>query len=69
MNETRQTVVIARLLLPAGREPLERRFNLVEGGLDAGRAQLMEMVPGAAAIVADPTVPIDGEVLDAAGDS
>jgi glyoxylate reductase len=68
MNESQHTVVIARLLLPAGREPLERRFDLVEGGLDADRTRLMEIVPGAAAIIADPTVPIDAEVLDAAGD-
>lgn len=68
MNEPRRRVAIARVLLPAGREPLERRFDLVEGGLDAGRERLLEMVPGAAAIVADPTVPVDAELLDAAGD-
>ena len=63
-----KSVVIARVLLPAGRELLEAKFDLVDGGLDSDREALLEMVPGAAAIVADPTVPIDGEVLDAAGD-
>jgi glyoxylate reductase len=29
----------------------------------------LELAPGAVAIVADPTVPVDGELLDAAGDS
>jgi len=63
-----KSVVIARELLQAGRELLEAKFDLVDGGLDSNRESLLEMVPGAAAIVADPTVPIDSEVLDAAGD-
>ncbi len=67
MGEARYTVVIARILLPAGTDKLRERFDLREGGLDADRGRLLELVPGAAAIVADPTVPIDGEVLDAAG--
>jgi glyoxylate reductase len=68
MGEARQTVVIARMLLPAGMDKLRERFDLREGGLDADRERLLELVPGAAAIVADPTVPVDGELLDAAGD-
>jgi glyoxylate reductase len=56
------------MLLPAGRELLEGRFELGEGGLDADRDRVLELVPGAAGIVADPSVPIDGELLDAAGD-
>lgn len=67
MGEARQTVVIARMLLPAGMDKLRERFDLREGGLDADRGRLLELVPGAAAIVSDPAVPIDGEVLDAAG--
>ena len=39
------------------------------GGLDASRERLLELAPGAAAIVADPTVPVDAELLAAAGDS
>lgn len=68
MGEVRQTVVIARTLLPAGVDKLRDRFDLREGGLDADRGRLLEMVPGAAAIIADPTVPVDGELLDAAGE-
>ena len=68
MGEARQTVVVARMLLPAGVDKLRDRFDLREGGLDADRERLLEMVPGAAAIVADPTVPVDGELLDAAGE-
>jgi glyoxylate reductase len=67
MNAQRQVVVIARVLLPAGRDPLAERFELREGGLDATRKDLLAMVPGAAALVADPSVPIDAELLDAAG--
>jgi len=39
-----------------------------EGGLDATRERLLELAPGVRAIVADPTVPVDGELLDAAGE-
>ncbi|MBK5231724.1 MAG: D-glycerate dehydrogenase [Thermoleophilia bacterium] len=64
----KKSVVIARVLLPAGRELLDAGFDVAEGGLDSDREALLELVPGAAAIVADPTVPIDDGVLDAAGD-
>ncbi len=63
-----KSVVIARVLLPAGLELIEPRFDFTEGGLDSNREALLELVPGAAAIVADPAVPIDVEVLDAAGE-
>ena len=63
----RPRVVVARLLLPAGLEPLQERFEVVSGGLDATAQTVRELVPGAAAIVADPTVPVDAELLDAAG--
>ncbi len=65
--DEKPVVVIARLLLPAGTEPLAERFELREGGLDVNRARLLELAPGAAALVADPTVPIDPELLDACG--
>jgi glyoxylate reductase len=62
--------VVARKLLPAGLEALEGRgFEVRVGGLDVTREKLMEMVPDANAIVADPTVPVDDELLDAAGDA
>jgi glyoxylate reductase len=57
------------VLLPAGRERLAERFELREGGLEATRADLLELAPGADALVADPSVPVDAEVLDACGDS
>ena len=60
-------VVVARRLLPAGLEMLTQRFEVESGGLEPDRSKLIGMVPGATAIVADPTVPIDEEVLDAAG--
>jgi glyoxylate reductase len=69
MSSDRQVVVIARVLLPAGRERLAERFKLREGGLDATRAELLEMAPGANALVADPSVPVDADLLDACGDS
>ena len=62
-------VVVARKLLPAGLEALEERFEVQVGGLDVTREKLLGMVPGANAIVADPTVPVDDELLDAAGDA
>jgi glyoxylate reductase len=61
-------VAIARVLLPAGLEPLKERFEIREGGLDATREDVLRLVPGAHALVADPSVPVDAEVLDAAGD-
>jgi glyoxylate reductase len=67
MAET-EIVVVARVLLPAGLDLLRERFDVREGGLDADRDRVMELVPGAAALIADPSVPVDGEVLDAAGD-
>src|SRR5215203_2122718 len=61
-------VVIARVLLPAGRDRLAERFELREGGLNATRADLLAMVPGASALVADPSVPVDAQLLDTCGD-
>jgi glyoxylate reductase len=61
-------VVIARVLLPAGRDRLAERFALREGGLEATRDDLLAMAPGAAALVADPSVRIDEDLLAACGD-
>ena len=69
MNEDRQVVVVCRVLLPAGIEPLQERFEVREGGLEATRERILELAPGAAALVADPSVPVDGELLDACGES
>jgi glyoxylate reductase len=63
------TVLIARALLPAGLQRLEHRAEVRVGGPDVDRARLLELAPRATAIVADPTVPVDAELLDAAGDS
>jgi glyoxylate reductase len=68
MKGEAQIVVIARVLLPAGRDRLAERFELREGGLEASRSTLLELAPGAAALVADPSVPVDSDVLDACGD-
>jgi glyoxylate reductase len=61
--------VIARRLPAAGHELLAERFDVEEGELQLERGELLRRVPGAAAIVADPTVPVDAELLDAAGPS
>lgn len=60
-------VAVARHLLPAGAEQIAERAQVRVGGIDVTRERLLELVAGADAIVADPTVPIDAEVLDAAG--
>lgn len=61
------TVAVARCLLRAGAERLRERYEVREGGLNATRPEVLELVAGADAIVADPTVPVDDELLDAAG--
>jgi glyoxylate reductase len=62
-------VVIARRLPAAGQDLLAERFVLDEGELALDRGELLRRIPGAAALVADPTVPVDEELLDAAGRS
>jgi glyoxylate reductase len=66
--QSTHTILIARRLLPAGRERLAAECEIREGGLDAGPERLRELAPGVAAIVADPTVTVDESLLDAAGD-
>lgn len=68
VNNDRPLVVIARVLLPAGIEPLREQFEVREGGHDATRAELLKMAPGASALVADPSVPVDAELLEACGE-
>jgi glyoxylate reductase len=60
------TVLVARRLLPAGLDRLAD-CEVREGGLEVTRERLLELAPGADAIVADPTVTIDEAVLEAAG--
>jgi glyoxylate reductase len=67
VNGDRQVVVIARVLLPAGRDRLAEQFELREGGLDATRADVVRLAPGASALVGDPSVPVDAELLEACG--
>jgi glyoxylate reductase len=68
MNGEGHVVVVARVLLPAGFEPLADRFEVRSGGLEAGREDLLSIVAGASALVADASVRVDEEVLDACGD-
>lgn len=63
----RPHVVVARLLLPEGLGPLEDRYEVRSGGLDADREALLELAPGAAALVADASVPVDEQLLEACG--
>lgn len=68
MNAGAQVVVIARVLLPAGVEPLRERFDVSEGGLNAGREEVLALAPGADAFVADPSVLVDTELLNRCGE-
>ena len=61
-------VVVARTLPAAGLAKLTERFDVEVGGLPFDRDWLLKHAPGADAIVADPTVPVDGELLDLAGE-
>ena len=58
---------VGRVLLPAGLDQLEERGAVRVGGLDADRDRVLEVVAGVDAVVADPTVRVDAELLDAAG--
>jgi glyoxylate reductase len=62
-------VVIARRLPAAGLDLLAERFDVEPGELSLDQAALLGRVEGAAALVADPTVPVDAELLEAAGPS
>jgi glyoxylate reductase len=60
-------VAIARVLLPAGLDPIRERAEVREGGLDAAAERVREVAAGADALVADPTVAVNADLLDAAG--
>jgi glyoxylate reductase len=66
---TRPRVVIGRTLPDAGLELLGERFAIDMAGDSATPDWLREHVPGAVAIIADPSIPVDGALLDAAGDA
>jgi glyoxylate reductase len=63
----RATVLVTRALPRVGLEALAARCEVREGGLDVERTRLLELADGVEAIVADPAVAVDGELLDAAG--
>jgi glyoxylate reductase len=60
-------VAIARVLLPAGLEPIRDLAEIRIGGADATPDRVREIAAGAEVLVADPTVGVDAELLDAAG--
>jgi glyoxylate reductase len=60
-------VVVASALPAAGLEPLRERFEVSNGEPPPDREVLHRRVAGAAAVVADPTVPVDADLLEAAG--
>lgn len=60
-------VVVARALPAAGLDQLRERCAVDIGGIPLDRSWLAEHVRGAAAVVADPTVRVDGDLLDRAG--
>jgi glyoxylate reductase len=62
-------VVIARYLPEAGRALLAERYEVDEGRAESDPAALASRVAGCAGLVADPTVPVDAALLDAAGDT
>lgn len=61
-------VVVARTIPAAGLDKLTARFDVEVGGLPFDRDWLLEHVTGAHALVADPTVPVDVELLARAGE-
>jgi lactate dehydrogenase-like 2-hydroxyacid dehydrogenase len=61
-------VVVARQLLPAGLDLLAEHFDVRQLKLPLGQeSEALELVQGAAAIVADPTFAVGPELLEAAG--
>lgn len=62
-------VVVTGTLRDAGLEPLYARYEVDVLGDAPARELVLDRVPGAAAIVSRTSVPIDGDVLDAAGES
>jgi glyoxylate reductase len=67
--ERRPRVVVACALPAAGLDLLRRRCVVEAGGNRPERSWLYERVPGAVAIVGDPSILIDAQLLDVAGGS
>ena len=67
MSGPRPIVLIARRIPAAGRDRIAERCEVREGGLGATQEEIRELAKGADAIVADPTVVVGAELLDAAG--
>ena len=61
--------MVVAALPAAGLDLLRRRFDVDAGGDRPERSWLYERIPGAAALVADPSIDVDGELLDMAGGS
>lgn len=59
---------MARTIPAAGLDRLTERFDVEVGGLPFDRGWLLAHAPGAHALVTDPTVPVDRELLDRAGE-
>jgi len=68
-GDPKPIALVARRLLPAGRDRLAARCEIREGGLDAAPDELPALAAGVAAIVADPTVPIGEALIEAAGET
>src|ERR1700751_4327823 len=66
---TKPRVVVTGTLRDAGLEPLVARYDVDVLGAEPERGVVLARLPGTAAIVSRTNVPIDGDVLDAAGDS
>jgi glyoxylate reductase len=66
---TGQRVVVACALPTLGLDLLRQRCVVDAGGWRPDRSWLEEHVPGAAALVTDPSIPVDAELLDRAGGS
>ncbi len=62
-------VVVSGMLPAAGLELLRERFVVDQADDGADSGALLSRVHGAAAIVVDPPTPVDGRLLDAAGES
>ena len=66
---TRARVVVAGTLPAAGLDLLRARFDVEAGGERPEAGWLREHAPGAAAIVASPSIPVDRDLLESAGPS
>ena len=60
-------IAVARVLLPAGFDLLRDRAEVRVGGSETTPQRVREIASGADVLVADPTVVVNAELLDAAG--